>query len=969
MSAQDFLSVVLPSSGIYCVAGFTSKKRDHTYVDTITEVWAEAARFVDVVEDQRDVYFALATFKERGKRTADNALYIRSFFMDLDVDPAGGGKYTSKKEAATAFSEFLQSTSLGLLGTPWIVSSGGGLHVYWPLTEQVSIAQWKPAAEALKRLAKKQSLHIDFTVTADAARILRIPGTLNLKIPGSPRAVKVLYEGGTFAFDDIVGALRERLNGDYPAEAAPPPADSALLLPGTRPKGASTSSVKLMENVAARFKDLLAKTSAGDGCGQLSHYIEHASDAGMEPLWRGWLTIAKQCTDGERAARWLSSLHPYPEDRMRTKLREAKGFYLCSKFESENPGGCAGCKHAGRIATPLALAQSVQVDNEEREVEAPPPLNALATSAAPIQVKRPTPPRGYAYGKMGGVYKERDDIDAQGNQVTTLVPIIPYDLFVVDILQNPEGEHVVHMLALRPMGTVQVTLPQRAVVSRDDTCKALAQQNVVAAIGSGNDKNLFEYVRACVEEASVSRHTVKVPSSYGWQDDNNFVHNERIFAPGVPARIVPMLELGNINKSTQPSGSLDNWRAVNRLLIGRKQNNIVAMSLIGFGAPLMKFTGFYGMTYHLGSTQSGTGKTLALELAASIWGHPVHFRVGKKTSDVAMQQRLGMLNSLPLVCDEITDKNRRDFEWFPAFLFDMTEGRGKERMESGANKERLNLSTWSSLALMSSNTHVTDYLTGARKHSSEGELRRLLEMTMEQQIVWQPHEVTTLKLLHDNYGTAGPVFAQYLVDHPDVVEAVVRDTEARLYAEFNATNDERYWLAGAVACISGAILCSMKHAGIIDYPVLALIEEHRILVENARKMVRSSARTADDVLNSYTRDFYGKFVVVRKLDNALAATLGEGGTIDESITRSQISGRVERGLQPGFVAYYIEEQLLKAYCSSMSFGYSDFRAQLERLYKVTYLKKDLMHGTKGPQMRVNCICITRAIEAEEAAED
>jgi len=41
-------------------------------------------------------------------------------------------------------------------------------------------------------------------------------------------------------------------------------------------------------------------------------------------------------------------------------------------------------------------------------------------------------------------------------------------------------------------------LPQRAVVSKDETVKALASQNIIASFGSGNDKNLFEYVRACV---------------------------------------------------------------------------------------------------------------------------------------------------------------------------------------------------------------------------------------------------------------------------------------------------------------------------------------------------------------------------------------------------------------------------------------------------------------------------------------
>ena len=99
-----------------------------------------------------------------------------------------------------------------------------------------------------------------------------------------------------------------------------------------------------------------------------------------------------------------------------------------------------------------------------------------------------------------------------------------------------------------------------------------------------------------------------------------------------------------------------------------------------------------------------------------------------------MQQRLGLLQSLPLVTDEITAKNRKDSEWFPEFLLDMTEGRGKERMESGANKERLNLSIWQTVAIMSSNTHVVDYLTGSRKHSSEGEMRRVLEFVMDEEL-------------------------------------------------------------------------------------------------------------------------------------------------------------------------------------------------------------------------------------------
>jgi hypothetical protein len=137
------------------------------------------------------------------------------------------------------------------------------------------------------------------------------------------------------------------------------------------------------------------------------------------------------------------------------------------------------------------------------------------------------------------------------------------------------------------------------------------------------------------------------------------------------------------------------------------------------------------------------------------------------------------------------------------------------------------------------------------------------------------------------------------------------------------------------------------------------------MVDNAKAMIKGNVRTAEDVLNSYTREYYGKMVVVKALEGALAASIGEEGLIDQSITRSEIFGRVEHGVTPGHVDYYIEEQLLKKYCSGMSFGYSDFKKQMEAEYNVSYLKKDLMSKTKGPQMRVNAIKISRRVTLDE----
>ena len=115
------------------------------------------------------------------------------------------------------------------------------------------------------------------------------------------------------------------------------------------------------------------------------------------------------------------------------------------------------------------------------------------------------------------------------------------------------------------------------------------------------------------------------------------------------------------------------------------------------------------------------------------------------------------------------------------------------------------------------------------------------------------------------------------------------------------------------------------------------------------------------LFRSYTRDNYGKFVVVENVEGIKQATLGGSGIIDKSITRTMVAGRVEHDLTPGHIDYFIEEQQLKAHCVTMSFVYSEFKRQLESMptYKVQYMKKDMLTKTRGPTMRVNVmhICV------------
>jgi hypothetical protein len=544
--------------------------------------------------------------------------------------------------------------------------------------------------------------------------------------------------------------------------------------------------------------------------------------------------------------------------------------------------------------------------------------------------------------------------------------LLPYDLFAVDIL-NSNGDHLVHLLAFRPEGAVDILIPQKSIVSKDETVKALANQNVIAAYGSGNDKNLFDYIRGCVEFISANKRAVKVPNNCGWQADNTFVYNSRILSYNGSEVYVPTPALDNINQSTVPTGTIENWRKVFNMLIAKEEWSVLAMSLVGPASLLMNFTKFNGCVYHLGSSDSGTGKSLTLELAASFFGHPERYRVTQSTSIVASQQRQGLLNSLPFIIDETTSKSREDFEWLPEFLLDLTQGKGKDRMKQGSNEERINTSTWKLLVLLSSNTHVMDYLSGARKHASQGEMFRILELQMNKKLKWTSEEGRTLGLLKDNFGVVGLELIRWMVQNRETAKEVLMKTQANLETEFETNADERYWTAGNACILTIVQLLGKKYANLIDIPIKPIVEVLRLMVYSARGIIHGSKRNAEDVLNAYTRERFGKFVVVKNLNGVLDATLGGNGDIDQSLTRSDVAGRVEHGFTPGHVDYFIEEQLLKQHCVSMSYGYKDFKEQLERLpnYKIKYLRKDMLSKTRGPTMRVNVMQITRPVYEDE----
>ena len=189
-TTEFFLDLILPSAGLRCIVHFHEGRKVHTFHADNKRAAAKAAE-LDALGDG-DVYFGCATFRDPGSRKGINAHTAKSLWLDLDTAEfkgEGNSPYSNRQVAVSALERFGFELALP---TPIVVSSGYGLHVYWPMDSALAPDEWRETARALKRVCDKWGLKADHSRTTDIASILRVPGTHNRKNPTAPQRVKML---------------------------------------------------------------------------------------------------------------------------------------------------------------------------------------------------------------------------------------------------------------------------------------------------------------------------------------------------------------------------------------------------------------------------------------------------------------------------------------------------------------------------------------------------------------------------------------------------------------------------------------------------------------------------------------------------------------------------------------------------------------------------------------------------------
>jgi hypothetical protein len=819
MKHFDLLSAVQPSTGWIAVFSMKDGRVRQTLVDTREQA---DVLFEKLTAQERDVYFGVARFATDEGRTKSNVLALRSLWLDLDC---GDNKpYATKRAGMAALKTFCADTKLP---RPIVVDSGRGLHIDWPFEEAVTRSQWEVAASALHRLCTQYDLHVDPSVF-EVARVLRVPGTYNFK-GEEPLPVCVLLVGSPHPFADLCTMLGVEAGADVADVHADDTERTPQLQLGSRKRPLTALGEMMADNRISSFAKIMRRSAKGDGCPQLlSCYTDRAQLP--EPRWFNALSIAKFCEDRDQAIHRMSQGYPdYDPRRVEAKIAHIKGPNGCATFEKNNPGGCDGCPHWGKIKTPIVLGHDV------REAEAP----AADDGASEDDSAEPLPdiPEPFFRGASGGIWRRSGDEEGE--------PIFVYehDIYVVKRMRDPTlGDVIVMRVHMPRDGTKEFVVSNIKVAEPSELRKCLAAEGVVC--GKKRFDLLTEFLLTSIRELQFKKKAELMRLQFGWVDgDSKFIVGDREISATSTTYSPPAAVTAAIAARFTRRGTLEKWKEV-FALYGRPGLEMHAFAaLTAFGAPLFKFLGQKGAIINVIHPSSGTGKTTILHMCNSVWGNPSELCAKQSDTFNTKIQKLGVYCNLPYTIDEMTNTSAQDFS---TLAYNMTQGSGKDRMKASVNELRANLTSWQTVSLCSSNSSFYEKMA-AFKHSPDGEIMRLFEYKIgySNAIPADLGKEMFDHVLMDNYGHAGDIFIHWVLCNLEKVMDTLRDVQARIDKGQGLTQRERFWSATIASNIVGGMIA--KKLGLLDWDMNAIFAAvTRQLLLNRKDLKPQS----DDPLNA-----------------------------------------------------------------------------------------------------------------------
>lgn len=839
MTTNEFLATVLPSDGWYCIAwkpksqvGTQSAPR-HKWLDTLEETADELAR---LSAKGCDTYMAMGAFAdpdpETGGRVQSNVRLLRSFYMDVDLK---GGVYPTKRAIAEVVLTFSQTHSLPV---PMLVDTGGGIHIYWPLDEDITPEQWLPVASALKLAAKQAGIAADHGVTADSARVLRPVGCMSIK-----RNVMV----------------RQAVAGDGPQ---PLSRIAAALAAFVRQPSVSDANAALMGGVSYAPVDAEA---VADRCPAVAMMRDTKGDL-PQPQWYSALGVVAFCENGDEVAHSWSEGHPkYSPRETEQKLEQARQFKptTCLKMSDAFEDVCAGCPHWGKIVSPISLGV-------QRMLPADAAIDAPVAPAGEVEedddgtevtVSKesgfPEPPYPYTIKTCPHSRRLSLYYAPRGAEPVKVSQMVFWAEQRVDALETAAGEMQLTVVAMPTPTTRRSFRLPLGKMGGNGLIPFLAQQEIMP--NSPKSKPLLEdYLSKWVDKLRMegSRET-KQHTKFGWSDDCFVIGDTLITPTGTEKAVVAGMASSRADHFGV-SGSLDVWKNIcDRAYNHPGQEPFQFCVLAAFAAPLMAlWQEFGGITVHAYSEASGVGKTTAQRMGLAAFGHWGKLELAEsQVTENSLKELLGVHGNLPLVLDELTHMSATEVG---KLLMSISKGTGRQRLRP-TGEWIPNLNNWQTIMLCSSNNKLAEKAMSSRGHSA-AELARLFEFEVKCKSPLTLQEANQLfPAAMENYGHPGRAFLAYLVQQREAVKQMMFDLRQRMNAEWEVTQSERYWVALCASVMTALIVC--RHLDLLRFDTAVMYKWMKVRVVESRSVAASGAASPETLFAEFMAEMAQNIIV------------------------------------------------------------------------------------------------------------
>lgn len=376
-----------------------------------------------------------------------------------------------------------------------------------------------------------------------------------------------------------------------------------------------------------------------------------------------------------------------------------------------------------------------------------------------------------------------------GREIACAHPIAP-----IQRLVNIDTGEVKVRLAYKRSGSEKkwnTTIVSKDTISTARSITALASMGI--SVTSTTAKALVDYLNE-VENANYD--IIPESRSIGRL---GYIPGEG-FAPYVEGLVFDGdASFRNLYGCVSSRGSLNAWMDV---ALECRKMSVTARILLAasFASPILSIVGSLPFFVHLWGVDSGTGKTVGLMLAASVWGNPAlgAYTQTFNATQVGQERTAAFLNHLPLCIDELQlTRDSRGKSSFDVYQLAQGVGRARGRKNGGVEMTP----TWSLCMLTTGESPITAGNAGA------GAVNRVIdiECTAGEPVITDGRRISGI--LKGNYGFAGEIFVRKLYESEGVQDQI-REIYQDCYQELCRGDSTEKQAMAAAAILTADILAT-----------------------------------------------------------------------------------------------------------------------------------------------------------------